>query len=116
MLRSNQHPLLCKVRSIMSWLFAGVQKVLQNGIFAFGGIRVRSSLFVWVGVLLVYTDLGMLTTKLCKTSALRLPSPDPVARERFGAGLEFVQSDCVPTQHALAGGLRFSQAHLSIRD
>jgi hypothetical protein len=116
MLRSNQHPLLCKVRSIMSWLFAGVQKVLQNGVFAFGGIRVRSSLFVRVGVLLVYTDLGMFTTKLCKTSALRLPSPDPVARERFGAGLEFVQSDCVPTQHALAGGLRFSQAHLSIRD
>ena len=65
---------------------------------------------------LVYTNLGILTTNFHKTSALRLPSPDPVARERFGAGLEFVQSDCVPTQHALAGGLRFSQAHLSIRD
>jgi hypothetical protein len=48
----------------MSWLFAGVQKVLQNGVFAVGGIHVRSPLFVWVGVLLVYTNLGMLTTKL----------------------------------------------------
>jgi hypothetical protein len=75
-----------------------------------------SPLFVWVGVLLVYTNLGMLTTKLCKTSALRLPSPGPVARERFGARLEFVQSDCVPTQHALAGGLRFGQARLFVVD
>jgi hypothetical protein len=73
--------------------------------------------FVWVGVLLVYTNLGKLRTKVCsKTSDPRLPCPDPVARERFGTGLEFVQSDCVPAQHALAGGLRFSEAHLSVRD
>jgi hypothetical protein len=71
---------------------------------------------VWVGVLLVYTNLGMLTTKLCRTSTPRLPSPDPVARERFGEGLELVQSDCVPAQHALAGGLRFGQARLFVVD
>jgi hypothetical protein len=46
MLGSNQRPLPCEVRSIMSRLFATVQKLLQNGAFAFGGIRVRSPLFV----------------------------------------------------------------------
>src|SRR5919112_5988024 len=98
----------------MSWLFVGVQKLLQISIFSLAGYRECSQLFVWVGVLLVYTNLGMLTTNLCKTSALRLPSPDPVARERFGAGLELIQADRVPAQHALTGGLRFSQAHLSL--
>ena len=53
MLGSNQRPLPCEVRSILSWLFAVVQKYLQNGAFAFGGIRVCSLLFMWVGVLLV---------------------------------------------------------------
>ena len=95
-------------------MFATVQKLLQNGAFAFGDIRVRSPLFVWVGVLLVYTNLGMLTTKLCRTSAPRLPSPDPVARERIGAGLELVQSDCVPAQRALAGGFGFGEGEFFV--
>jgi hypothetical protein len=38
----------------MSPSFAGVQKVLQNSVFALAGYRECSPLFVWVGVLLVY--------------------------------------------------------------
>jgi hypothetical protein len=54
MLGSNQRPLPCKVRSIKPWLFTDVQKYLQNSVFTSGSIRVCSSLFAWVGVLLVY--------------------------------------------------------------
>jgi hypothetical protein len=57
MLGSNQRPLPCESRSITSWLFAGVQKDLQNRAFVGRGIRVCSPLFVWVGVLLVYIVL-----------------------------------------------------------
>jgi hypothetical protein len=52
MLGSNQRPLPCEGRSITSWLFAGVQKYLQNRTFASTDIRTRSQLFVWVGVLI----------------------------------------------------------------
>jgi hypothetical protein len=38
----------------MSWLFAAVQKHLQNRRFASGSIRGCSPSFAWVGVLLVY--------------------------------------------------------------
>jgi len=38
----------------MSWLFAEVQNRLQNREFTSGNVRVCPSLFVWVGVLLVY--------------------------------------------------------------
>ena len=38
----------------MSWLFAAVQKLLQISIFFLRSCRSCSSLFVWVGVLLVY--------------------------------------------------------------
>src|SRR5215213_10182711 len=50
MLGSNQRPLPCEVRSIMSWLFATVQKYLQISIFSLRGYRKCSLLFVWVGV------------------------------------------------------------------
>jgi hypothetical protein len=53
MLGSNQRPLPCEVRSILSWLFAAVQKFLQISIFSLTGYRECSPLFVWVGVLLV---------------------------------------------------------------
>ena len=67
MLGSNQHPLPCEGRSITSWLFATVQKFLQNRLFASGSIRDCSPLFVWVGVLLVYTNLVKLAPMaLCK--------------------------------------------------
>jgi hypothetical protein len=57
MLGSNQRPLPCEVRSMMSPTFAGVQKVLQNRAFTSRSIRVCLPPFAWVGVLLVYTDL-----------------------------------------------------------
>jgi hypothetical protein len=57
MLGSNQRPLPCEVRSILSWLFAAVQKLLQISIFSLEDHRECSPLFVWVGVLLVYTSL-----------------------------------------------------------
>jgi len=53
MLGSNQRPLPCEVRNHLSLAFVVVQKQLQNDAFASGGIRVRSLLFMWVGVLLV---------------------------------------------------------------
>jgi hypothetical protein len=53
MLGSKQRPLPCKVRSITSWLFAGVQKYLQNRTIVSVSVHVCSPLFVWVGVLLV---------------------------------------------------------------
>jgi hypothetical protein len=53
MLGSNQRPLPCEGKAITSWLFAGVRKYLQNSVFTSGSIRACSSLFVWVGVLLV---------------------------------------------------------------
>jgi hypothetical protein len=53
MLGSNQRPLPCEVRSITSWLFAAVQKLLQISIFSLTGYRECSQSFVWVGVLLV---------------------------------------------------------------
>jgi hypothetical protein len=53
MLGSNQRPLPCECRSIMSWLFVTVQKYLQISIFSLRGYGECSPLFVWVGVLLV---------------------------------------------------------------
>ena len=53
MLGSNQRPLPCEVRSILSWLFAAVQKLLQISGFLSGTLRACSPMFVWVGVLLV---------------------------------------------------------------
>jgi hypothetical protein len=53
MLGSNQRPLPCEVRSVTSWLFADVQKVLQISGFLSGTLRACSPMFVWVGVQLV---------------------------------------------------------------
>jgi hypothetical protein len=53
MLGSNQRPLPCEGRSVTSWLFAGVQKVLQISGFLSGTLRACSPMFVWVGVQLV---------------------------------------------------------------
>ena len=61
---SNQKLLPCEVRSIMSWLFTGVQNHLQNRRFTAGCIRLCSRLFVWVGVLLVYMSLAARPTLL----------------------------------------------------
>ena len=58
MLGSNQRPLPCEGRSITPWLFADVQKHLQNCAFYVTGSRACSPLFVWVGVLLVYTNFS----------------------------------------------------------
>src|SRR5215211_4969536 len=52
MLGSNQRPLPCEGRSITPWLFADVQKHLQNCAFYVTGSRACSPLFVWVGVLM----------------------------------------------------------------
>jgi hypothetical protein len=50
MLVSNQRPLPCEVKATISWLFTVVQKYLQNEVFRSIACRVRSPLFVWVGV------------------------------------------------------------------
>ncbi len=50
MLVSNQRPLPCEVKATVSWLFTVVQKYLQNEVFRSIACRVRSPLFVWVGV------------------------------------------------------------------
>ncbi len=61
MLGSNQRPLPCEGRSITSCLFAGVQKYLQiNGLLS-STLRACSPLFAWVGVLLVYTNLRVVS-------------------------------------------------------
>jgi len=53
MLESNQRPLPCEGRSMMSWLFTTVQNFLQISTFLLAGFCECSPLFVWVGVLLV---------------------------------------------------------------
>ena len=50
MLDLNQRPPPCKGGSIISWLFADVQKLLQISAFALAGHRGCSLLSVWVGV------------------------------------------------------------------
>jgi hypothetical protein len=72
MLGSNQRPLPCEGRSITPWLFATVQKCLQNRRFASGSIHGCSPSFAWVGVLLVYMSLTATLTlsHLCVVSRL----------------------------------------------
>jgi hypothetical protein len=53
MLGSNQRPLPCEGRTFISHMFAIVQKYLQIRMFTARSIHGCSSLFVWVGVLLV---------------------------------------------------------------
>src|SRR5918994_1860588 len=74
---SNQQLLPCEVRSIMSWLFAAVQKCLQIRIFFLRFCRLCSSLFVWVGVLLVYMSLAARPTllHLCMVASLLRYTP-----------------------------------------
>ena len=48
----NQRPLPCEGRFISLWLFATVQKYLQNCAFSLSRSRVCSPLFAWVGVLI----------------------------------------------------------------
>ena len=52
MLGSNQRPLPCEIKSITSWLFTAVQKLLQISIFSLTGYRECSLSFVWVGILI----------------------------------------------------------------
>ena len=51
MLGSTQRSLPCEVRSILSWFFAAVQKLLQISKFSLTGYRECSPSFVWVSVL-----------------------------------------------------------------
>ena len=81
MLGSNQRPLPCEVRSVMSWLFAAVQKYLQISIFFLRSCRPCSSLFAWVGVLLVYRNLG----KLAPTGGFMEIAPPPPEQAGGGA-------------------------------
>jgi hypothetical protein len=53
MLGSNQRPLPCEGRILLSAGFAVVQKHVQNGIFFVQPSRGCSPRFMWVGVLLV---------------------------------------------------------------
>jgi MFS family permease len=50
---SNQRPLTCEVGALSSWMFASVQKYVQDCGFASGSIRGYSRSFAWIGVLLV---------------------------------------------------------------
>ena len=72
MLGSNQRPLPCEGRSVTPWLFADVQKYLQNCAFYVTRSRACSPLFVWVGVLLVYTNISATPalSHLCVVSSL----------------------------------------------
>jgi hypothetical protein len=79
MLGSNQRPLPCESRSITSWLFAGVQKYLQNCTFASTDIRTRSQLFVWVGVLIGVVRVSRVRDYLHYTWAYGQLSPMAVA-------------------------------------
>ena len=51
---SNPRPPPCKIRGLLSWTFAVVQKYLQIGRFLYSTFHDCSPLFTWVGVLLVY--------------------------------------------------------------
>jgi hypothetical protein len=79
MLGSNQRPLPCEVRSLMSWLFTGVQKTLQNRPFTAGCIRLCSWLFVWVGVLIGVVRVSRVRDYLHYTWAYGQLSPMAVA-------------------------------------
>jgi hypothetical protein len=59
MLGSNQRPLPCEVRALLSWMFAVVQKYLQISIFFLRPCCPCSSMFVWVGV-----PIGVVAAKL----------------------------------------------------
>ena len=77
MLGSNQRPLPCESRSITSWLFVTVQKYLQISISLHIFCRPCSSLFAWVGVLLVYMNLAATPTllHLCMVASLLRYTP-----------------------------------------
>ncbi len=72
MLGSNQRPLPCEGKALLSYMFAGVQKYLQNCAFSLSRSRVCSPLFVWVGVQLVYMSLTATPalSHLCVASSL----------------------------------------------
>jgi hypothetical protein len=53
MLVSNQRPLPCECEALVPLVFAGVQKLPQNGIFDERNLCGPSPPFAWVGVLLV---------------------------------------------------------------
>ncbi len=59
MLGSNQRPLPCESRSVISQLFASVQKSLQISILSLVSYRRRPPLFAWVGVLIGVFKLTM---------------------------------------------------------
>ena len=54
MLGSNQRPLPCEVKALLSWMFVAVQRCLQNDMFSLRMFRGCSPTFAWVVVLLVY--------------------------------------------------------------
>jgi hypothetical protein len=53
MLGSNQRPLPCEGRALLSCTFTIVQKHPQNGTLYLSTLRACSPSFAWVGVLLV---------------------------------------------------------------
>ena len=55
---SKYGPPPCKVRALLSLVFAVVQNCLQNRVYASGSICVYSPLFTWVRVLLVKMSLS----------------------------------------------------------
>ena len=56
MLGSNQRPLPCEGSTTMSWLFTGVQKLLQISIFSLLSCCGCSPLFAWVVARLLHAD------------------------------------------------------------
>ena len=50
MLVSNQRPLPCEGKDFMSWVFVGVQKLLQNVMFSLRVVCGCSPALTWVGV------------------------------------------------------------------
>ena len=85
MLGSNQRPLPCEDRYITSCLFAGVPKYLQNGVVDSSNICGCSQLFVWIGVLLVYTNTA---PTLSTSYTIMKPLPAVKQTRRRNRGLQ----------------------------
>src|SRR5215203_1729489 len=87
MLDSNQRPPPCKGGLVVSQMFVIVQISLQTDLFSLLNCCCRSPLFVWVGVKLVSTTVGIITGfshvyMICSpfTGAGRIRTCDPRIR------------------------------------
>jgi hypothetical protein len=78
-LDSNQGPLPYQGESVMSQTFAVVKISLQTGVFALPNRHSRSQLFVWVGVLMVYTLLAGASPLTCVFHAESVIGQKPTA-------------------------------------